>query len=133
MSEIVVAYEGAMRCRALHEESGTVVLTDAPKDNNGQGANFSPSEMLSVALGSCILSIMGIAARSWDADMTGAKAKVTKHMTDAPRRIASIRVEISVPGSFDARQREKLEAAAHACPVHAVLGIDAPITIVWLG
>lgn len=133
MLETVVSYEGGLRCRSEHAESGTIVLTDAPKDNHGQGESFSPSEMLSVALGSCILSIMGIAARSMNMDIAGATAIVTKEMANAPRRIARIAVNVRVPGKFDERQRIKLEAAAHACPVHNVLGIDAPITIDWVG
>ena len=66
-------------------------------------------------------------------DLAGAAASVTKDMADAPRRIGRLAVPVTVPGLFDDRQRIKLEAAAHACPVHAVLGIDAPITIEWVG
>jgi len=133
MLDTVVSYEGSLRCRSEHADSGAVVLTDAPKDNQGHGESFSPSEMLSVSLGSCILSIMGIAARSMNTDIVGATATVTKEMANAPRRIARIAVAVRVPGSFDDKQRAKLEAAAHACPVHNVLGIDAPITINWIG
>lgn len=133
MTETVVVYEGGLRCRAQHPKSGEVVLTDAPADNHGLGQGFSPSELLSVSLGSCVLSIMGIAARSMDLEIVGATASVTKVMSNAPRRISSISVDVRIPGSFDSRQRSKLEAAAHACPVHAVLGIDAPIVLNWTG
>ncbi len=133
MLETIVSYEGNLRCRSEHADSGTIVLTDAPRDNHGQGESFSPSELLSLSLGSCILSIMGIAARSMDTDIVGATAIVTKEMANAPRRIARIAVTVRVPGHFDERQRAKLEAAAHACPVHNVLGIAAPITIDWIG
>lgn len=129
----VVSYEGSLRCRSEHAASGVVVLTDAPKDNQGHGESFSPSEMLSVSLGSCILSIMGISARTMNTDIIGATATVTKEMANAPRRIDRIAVAVRVPGSFDDRERAKLEAAAYACPVHNVLGIDAPITIEWIG
>ena len=131
MTDTVVTYEGGLRCRAQHPESGTIILTDAPKDNHGLGQSFSPSELLSVSLGSCILSIMGIAAQSMSVDITGATAIVTKEMSNAPRRIAKISVALTVPGLQDERQKSKLEAAAHACPVHNVLGIDAPIEIRW--
>jgi uncharacterized OsmC-like protein len=133
MLDTVVSYEGSLRCRAEHADSGAVVLTDAPKDHHGQGESFSPSELLSVSLGSCILSVMGIAARSMNIDIIGATATVGKEMANAPRRIARIAVTVRVPGSFDDRQRAKLEAAAHACPVHNVLGIEAPIKIEWMG
>ncbi|UAJ12635.1 OsmC family protein [Polymorphobacter megasporae] len=66
-------------------------------------------------------------------DISGATASVTKEMANSPRRISRIAVTISVPGKFDDRQRTELEAAAHACPIHNALGIDAPIAILWTG
>ena len=131
MSETTVEYEGSLRCSAKHTESGVIVVTDAPKDNHGDGASFSPSELLSVSLGSCILSIMGIMARSLDIDITGATASIEKEMANAPRRIAKISVHLHVPGVFEEDQQRKLEAAAHACPVHSILNIDAPISFSW--
>jgi uncharacterized OsmC-like protein len=133
MADTIVSYEGQLRCRAEHSASGAVIVTDAPKDHHGRGEGFSPSDLLSVSLGGCILSIMGIAANAVDADIAGATATVSKDMADAPRRIARIAVHVRVPGRFNARQRAKLEAAAHSCPVHGVLGIAAPITIDWTG
>lgn len=133
MSDTVVAYEGNLRCRAKHDESGAILITDAPKDNQGLGEGFSPSDLLSVSLGGCILSIMGITAQSMDVDIAGATATVSKEMANAPRRIAQMAVIVRVPGRFDDKQRRKLEAAAHACPVHNALGIKAPITIEWIG
>lgn len=131
MSQIVVSYEGGLRCRAEHPNSATVILTDAPKDHHGKGEGFSPSELLSVSLGSCILSIISIAAQAMRTEITGATATVVKEMGNRPRRITDIGVEVRIPGSFDQGQRAKLEAAAHACPVHRVLGIEAPITMLW--
>ncbi|WP_210250921.1 OsmC family protein, partial [Methylobacterium sp. WL8] len=133
VSGIVVTYEGRLRCRSEHAESGAVVLTDAPKDHHGLGAGFSPSEMLAVSLGSCILSMMGVAAHTMGLEIGRATATVTKEMADAPRRIARLSVALQVPGAFDDGQRARLEAAAHACPVHGLLNIDAPITIDWIG
>lgn len=133
MTDITVRYDGGLRCSAEHAESGTVLVTDAPRDHHGQGQGFSPSDLLSVSLGGCILSIMSIAARSMDTAITGATAIVAKEMSDTPRRISKLEVTVRVPGEFDGRQRRKLEAAAHACPVHNALGIEAPIRIEWQG
>jgi putative redox protein len=108
-----------------------VVVTDAPKDNFGEGSSFSPSELLSVSLGSCILSIMGMMARSLAVDISGATARVEKEMANAPRRIAGISVHVHVPAALEEEQRRKLERAAHGCPVHNVLKIEAPITFSW--
>ena len=131
MSETTVRYEGTLRCSAEHSESGVVVISNAPKDNHGNGASFSPSDLLSVSLGSCILSIMGITARSMKIDITGATAKVVKEMANAPRRIAAISVHVHVPGEFEGEQRRELEAAAHRCPVHNILKVTAPISFSW--
>jgi putative redox protein len=133
MSDTVVEYTGGLRCRAEHAESGAVVVTDAPKDNHGLGESFSPSEMLSVSLGSCVLSIMGITARSLDLDIAGATATVHKVMANSPRRISSIAVKVHVPNEITAEQARLLAAAAHACPVHSVLKpeIDAGINFTW--
>lgn len=133
MVETVVTYAGGLRCRAVHAPSGAVVTTDAPRDGGGGGEGFSPSEMLSVSLGSCVLSMMALAARGMGLDLDGATATVAKAMADAPRRIAGLSVAVRVPGRFDAGQRARLEAAARACPVHAVLGIEAPVTVAWTG
>ena len=86
---------------------------------------------MSVSLGGCVLSIMAMAGRASGLELAGATATVTKEMGNAPRRITTLAVTVRVPGMFDAAQRRRLEAAAEACPVHAVLGIDAPIRIVW--
>ncbi|MGO4211345.1 OsmC family protein [Terriglobus sp. 2YAB30_2] len=133
MSETLVHYQGGLRCRAEHAESGTVVITDAPKDNHGKGESFSPSEMLAVSLGSCILSIMAIAAQSMDIDITGATATVEKEMANAPRRFSKLAVTVHVPYALSEEQARRLERAAHACPVHNILKpeIDATITFRW--
>ena len=131
MNETTVRYEGSLRCSAEHAESGVVVVTDAPKDNHGNGLSFSPSELLSVSLGSCVLSIMGIMARSLDIDITGATATVEKEMANAPRRITRISVCVHVPSALNEDQKRKLMAAAHACPVHNILKVEAPISFSW--
>ena len=133
MVDTRVTYEGGMRCRSEHDASGTNVLTDASKDLGGRGEHASPSDLLAMSLGGCILSITAIAAQAIDRDLAGATAVVTKEMADAPRRIARMAVTVRVPGAFDSRQRTRLEAAAHACPVHNALAIPVPIAFEWLG
>ena len=131
MSETTVRYEGSLRCSAEHPESGVVVVTNAPRENHGNGASFSPSDLLSVSLGSCILTSMGLVARSMNLDISGATAKVEKKMANAPRRIAKISIRLHVPAEVEESQRLKLEAAALGCPVHNVLNIEAPIAFTW--
>ncbi len=131
MSKTVVSYEGNLRSQVKHDGSGAVIVMDAPKELGGLEEGFSASDLLGVSLGGCILGIMGVAAHSMNIDIPGVTATITKEMANAPRRFAHLSVAVKIPGSFDERQRRKLEAAAHACPVHNALGIDAPIVFEW--
>lgn len=131
MADFVVHYEGGLRCHVAHPDNGAVLVMDASQELGGRGEHFSASDLLSVSLGGCVLSIMAMAGRVAGLELAGARATVTKQMGNAPRRITMLGVTVRVPGRYDASQRKRLEAAAAACPVHAVLGIDAPIRIVW--
>ncbi len=134
MVNIQVEYQGDLHCKATHGPSGTELNTDAPKDNQGRGESFSPTDLVATALGSCMLTIMGISARTQGIDISGATATVEKEMTAAlPRRIQRLMVKINVPHAFGAAEREKLERAAHTCPVHKSLhpDVEIPIEFVW--
>jgi putative redox protein len=118
-----VVYEGDLHCTAVHGPSGQRLRTDAPVDNRGKGEMFSPTDLVGTAMGTCMLTIMGIAARDRGWNMDGARAEVLKEMGSEPvRHIARLTVTITLPASLDARARAVLEAAARACPVHASLG-----------
>ncbi len=128
------AYEGDLHCRAIHGPSGTELATDAPKDNQGRGESFSPTDLVATALGTCMLTVMGIAARTLSLDVSGATATVAKEMTAAaPRRIACLAVRIHVPQRISVEDRLKLERAVHTCPVHKSLHPDVamPIAFSW--
>jgi putative redox protein len=131
MPTVTIRYEGELRCAAVHEASGAALHTDAPKDNQGLGRSFSPTDLVATALGSCMATIMGIHAARHDIDLVGMTITVEKKMTDAPRRIAALPVVITVPGPIEARHQDALRRAAESCPVHRSLHeeIDKPITI----
>jgi putative redox protein len=117
-----VTYAGDLHCEAVHGPSGHRILTDAPPDNRGRGEHFSPTDLVGTALGTCILTVMGIAARDRGWDMSGATAEVLKEMGAVPRRhIARLTVTVTLPAHLDDRARRILEAAGHTCPVHASL------------
>jgi putative redox protein len=134
MVHIDVKYEGDLHCEAVHGPSGMALTTDAPKDNHGRGESFSPTDLVATALGSCMLTVMGIAARTLGVDLSGATASVEKEMASSGvRRIAKLSVKIHVPQPVSAENREKLERAAHTCPVHQSLHPDVqkPVEFVW--
>jgi putative redox protein len=134
MVAIQLEYQGELHCKAVHGPSGTELSTDAPKDNQGRGESFSPTDLVATALGSCMLTVMGIMARTLEIDITGATASVEKEMTSvAPRRIERLTVKIHVPQAMGAEDKLKLERAAHTCPVHKSLHPDVqmPIEFTW--
>lgn len=134
MVTIDVEYQGDLHCRAVHGPSRAELTTDAPTDNQGRGESFSPTDLVATALGTCMLTVMGILARTLNLDIAGATATVEKEMTStAPRRIQSLTVRIHVPGILSAEDRLKLERAAHTCPVHKSLhpDIHTPIEFTW--
>lgn len=113
-----VEYKGHLRTEAQHLKSGDIIHTDAPKDNQGKGEAFSPTDLTATSLASCILTIMGIAARNNNIDIAGASAEVHKKMVNNPRRIERIEIVISMPeNNYDEDQVAILERAAHHCPV----------------
>lgn len=134
MVAISIRYTGELHCEAIHKPSGTTISTDAPKDNQGKGESFSPTDLVTTALGSCVLTVMGILARKLDIRIDGASASVEKTMAPPPRRIASLIVNVTMPPGIPEEHRAALENAAHHCPVHKSLhpDIDAPIYFTWL-
>jgi putative redox protein len=109
-------------------------LTDAPKDNLGKGESFSPTDLVATALGSCLVTMMGIAAQRMEIDLSGTRVVVVKEMVTAPiRRIGRLATTIHVPLKLTAEQRQKLENAARACPVHQSLhpDVQAPVAFNW--
>jgi putative redox protein len=134
MVAIQIQYQGDLHCKAVHGPSGTELNTDAPKDNQGRGESFSPTDLVATALGTCMLTVMGIMARTLNIDISGTTATVEKEMTTTmPRRIERLAVKIRVPHSLRAENKQKLERAAHTCPVHKSLhpDIQAPIEFTW--
>jgi len=125
MPTATVQYLGNLRTSAVHSESQVKIITDAPKDNNGNGESFSPTDLTAVSLASCMLTLMGITARKKGIDFNEASATVLKNMAEAPRRIDALDVEIQIKDeNFSDKQRAILENAARSCPVAKSLHPD---------
>ncbi len=111
-------YLGGLRTYTLHKRSGDTLRTDAPVDNQGEGQHFSPTDLLANALGTCIVTIMGIKAKAEKINIDGTTFDIKKLMASNPRRIAEVHIRIFMPNSdYSERERKTLERAAHHCPV----------------
>ncbi|MEQ3654223.1 MAG: OsmC family protein [Dokdonia sp.] len=126
-----VTYLGELRTKNEHLASGGSYLTDAPLDNHGKGEAFSPTDTVATGLANCILTVMGIKAKSLEVDLEGATAQVTKTMASNPRRIAKIEIVFDFPVTVDQKQKDILERVGHTCPVHYSLHPDIVKDIVF--
>ena len=125
---IEVGYEGDLHTVATHGPSGAKLETDAPKDNEGRGESFSPTDLLATALGTCMLTVMGILARRKGWEMQGARVEVDKHMVvDPVRRVGQLALRFEMPAGIPVEAQKPLERAAHTCPVHQSLHPDVKI------
>jgi putative redox protein len=134
MVQIDITYQGQLRCEAKHVPSGTILHTDAPVDNMGKGESFSPTDLVATALGTCMLTTMGIVAQRKNIDISGTTVSVTKEMVTTPLRwIGRLTVTIHVPHDLSEDDRKRLEHAAHVCPVHQSLHaeVEQPVTFKW--
>ena len=136
MVKITGEYQGDLHCSAVHGPSGTVLSTDAPKDNQGRGEAFSPTDLTATSLATCIATTMAIIGRKHGLELKGLRYEVTKEMsTDAPRRIVRLATTLWLPIPKTEAAAKLLEHAAHNCPVHQSLhpAVEKPITFHWAG
>jgi putative redox protein len=118
MNTVETIYTGGLRTEMVHVKSGQAIITDAPVDNQGKGEAFSPTDLFSASLGSCMLTIMGIAAEKHGFSIEGAKISIVKIMVDNPRRISEIRVELVFPKlEYTEGQKRLLDHISKTCPV----------------
>lgn len=134
MVSMSVEYVGGLHCELVHGPSQSKIETDAPKDNNGKGEKFSPTDLVGAALGSCILTTMALVAERDGVSIKGAKVTVEKEMSsEPPRRIVRLNVAMQMPAGIPQNYREKLEAIAHKCPVQKSIhpDIETPVRFVY--
>ena len=132
MSTVSCRYNGELRCEATHHGSAAVLMTDAPIDNAGKGEEFSPTDLLATALATCMLTIMGITARSRNWSIEGSTADVDKQMNQSgPRRVERLRVHLNLPEHLSEEQRTLLQRVAEQCPVKRSLDPLIQMELIW--
>ena len=128
-----VTYLGDLRTSSEHIQSGTIILSDPPVDNNGRGEAFSPTDLLANALGSCMMTIMAIKARDLTIDLTNSTVEVSKFMQTEPRKVSKIGIVMNMSIALDAKNKIILVRTAMNCPVLLSLNpdIEKDIVINW--
>ena len=118
MNTSEITYTGDLRTESTHIRSGSTLITDAPVDNNGKGEAFSPTDTVATALGSCMMTIMGIRSEKYGWDIRGTKAEIVKDMASGPRRINAVHIKMHVADrGLNDEAKSILDDAALNCPV----------------
>jgi putative redox protein len=129
-----VEYEGDLRTTCVHLRSSNSFETDAPVDNNGKGERFSPTDLMATSLGTCMITVMGIKARSMGFDLNGIKIEVEKIMKAAPRRVGGINLFFHIPDSLkniDQKSKDILKQTGITCPVQQSIHPDIEVNVDW--
>ncbi|HWR38319.1 MAG TPA: OsmC family protein [Patescibacteria group bacterium] len=132
MATVQTKYLGGLRTESIHFQSQSILLTDAPLDNQGKGEAFSPTDLLATAYGACVLTIMGIAAKTHDFTLEGATIETDKIMGTDPRRVVELVTTITLPhNDYTPKQKKIIELAAKECPVYNSLHPDMKKTVTF--
>jgi putative redox protein len=130
----VVVYEGDLRTTCTHLQSSSKIETDAPTDNNGKGERFSPTDLMATSLATCMLTVMGIKARTMGIELNGLKTEVEKIMKAEPRRVGGINIRFHIPEALqglDEKSVSILKNTAHTCPVAQSIHPDIAVQTDW--
>lgn len=134
MSLMHIKYQGNLRTQATHIDSKNQIITDAPKDNQGNGEAFSPTDLLCTSLATCMLTIMAMKARVLKVDFGEVEVKLEKKMTSAPRKVGEIVLDFDWQGldqRLTSEQMEQLKEAGLNCPVYLSLSPEVKKTLHW--
>jgi len=129
-----VVYNGELRTTCTHLQSGNHFETDAPVDNNGKGERFSPTDLLATSLGTCMITVMGIKARTMGFDLDDVKIEVLKIMKADPRRVGGINLTFHIPSKLveiEEKTRNILKNTGETCPVIKSIHPDIEVNIDW--
>lgn len=129
-----VIYNGDLRTTCTHLKSGSSFETDAPVDNNGKGERFSPTDLLATSLAACMITVMGIKARSMETDLNDVKMEVLKIMKSEPRRVGGIEIVFQIPDALlaiDNKTKTILKNTGETCPVFKSIHPDIEVKIDW--
>jgi len=122
--EITAESVGGLHFRVTHVPSGASFVSDAPKDNGGDAAGFSPTDLVATGLLDCMLTTMSIVARRESIPWGKSRGRVEKHMHPSPRRIGTLVVDLWMPQELPPDRREQMERIALGCPVARTLHPD---------
>ena len=129
-----VVYNSGLRTTCTHLQSGSSFETDAPTDNHGKGERFSPTDLMATSLATCMVTVMGIKARTMGFDLNDIKVDVLKIMKAEPRRVGGIELTFYIPDALkdiDEKTKAILKNTGETCPVMKSIHPDIEVKVDW--
>ncbi len=117
MSKFSIRLREKGRCKITHELAEATIITDAPPEYGGGGRSFSSTDLVSAALGTCILTSIDNILEREGHDPKKVEISVTKTLSDNPGMIKTILLDIHYPEKLTEKLTTKLERAMATCPV----------------
>jgi uncharacterized OsmC-like protein len=130
--ETIGEYRGDLRNIVTHGVSGYTVETDEPHEDRKELETFSPTDFVSAGVATCVLTLMGLAAKRADVDITGTRVRVVKEMVSKPnRRIGRLDVIVTYPEGIELtdKLRKVFSRLPEACPVTRSLHPDIEFNV----
>ena len=132
MNKIKCSYLGDLKCQVEHLQSGSLIKTEAPLDHYGKGENFSPTDLLASSLGSCLITIIAIKARSNGWELKNISLNIEKIMTkNKERKIEQLIIDIYIPEDLSREKINFIKNASEDCPVTRNLSESLDVQINW--
>jgi uncharacterized OsmC-like protein len=108
---------------------GHVVTVDQPVEDGGTDTAPTPTELFVAGLASCVAFYARRYLVRHDLPVDGLAVRSDFEMGSRPARVASIRVELSLPHGVPTERREALLAVASHCTVHNTLDEPPRVTV----
>lgn len=115
---MVTAIIGQDHYRTELIASGKTVIADEPEELGGTNAGPAPGEFLMISLASCTAITLRMYADRKKWDVSKIKVEVASEKID---NTTFLKREITLEGSLQEDQRQRLLQIANSCPVHKVL------------
>ena len=129
MSTINMNLYESERCKIIHQQSGTIIKTDRPIEYGGKGRSFSATDLVSAALGTCILTTIEPIFKRSGCDPQKLELNIVKELSQKPQRIKSFSITISHPNEIVNSLRKKALKAIETCPVKRSMETQVKIVV----
>ncbi len=110
-----IHFPGGLEVEASHK--GFTILTDQPVEAGGSGSAPTPFDLFLASIGTCAGLYALKFCRQRNLDTEGLALKLTSERDEAVKRVARVRLEVSLPAAFPEKYREAILRAVDQCTV----------------